>query len=795
MSIPANFKTAISSRDFSPFYWVEIEGIPDAYGTVSKNGVWFGARAAAEQFLSIQPFIRAGSVPLAFDAEVDLLADAIAKSVGQVSFELADVDGFFTTLTGNAKKSDWVYLAADITTADATLSYTGDGSAFPGAGTLYIGAETITYTGHNGGTKQFTGCSRGRYRSKARAFGRGFPVSVRPYTLKGRRCWYYQAANTVTLTAVDADKALRFAGTVENYRVHDKDAGAYVLVVQSLERALDKPVFRGLRTVVDAGAGIWGPNATSGARSFSDGAKTIADTELRNDDARQFNAGEHCLFRVDDELLSLARQSDSTGPYFWLVHRAAFGTLKAEHRPGFSAKEVAWFGPYDDGTNGANVMSATGRFSSVPTTASPLPAHHPLIVLLQLLLSTGTGTNTPGGGARNYDVLPAEWGLGIDYSRIDVAGIEKLANSHPDLRSSAVIEQEVNFTEFARRLLRPYGFYAINQLGDLWTIREVRPPLPDETARTLDSNTRINKSSPGWDANLGGVVQEVVFKYARNVVGGQYTQVAIGKLNDVFVYTNGEGRRITFEMPYTYGQANTTGKPTNGEEPNVEMHIQARADAIRQRYARPPPIVNERVDFSWLDVEPGDIVALTHGYLPDAGTAARGLNGVIGQVLSKKVDERSQTIGLTIELTGYNIADYRFIAPTLEVESNPAANQVVVKANAFTEPTLNGLTQSDLLPRDSNGQSFQPFAANTPVRIWAPDWSTYVEDTIFTVNTGTRTVEFFATDVIDVGSRITFGDYNFMLASGDPIMIARFAFMANSLLSLGAGDPPHRYFP
>lgn len=789
MSVPATFKAAITDRAADIRFWMEIEGLPHAYGDVARGAGWFAARAAADQFLSVLPYFSDEVPPLNFESELDPL-EGLAKTMGQVSVTISDIDGFLTTITGNAKKDDWCYLSADITKVTATLGYTGVAplASFPaGGGTLYIGAETITYTAHDNALKQFTGCNRGRYRSRAKAFGKGFPISPRPYVLKGRRAWYYQTAEQPGVAVTDADKALRFAGTFESYRVSDKDPLAYVAVFQSLEKALNKKVFRELRSFHDdVSAGMAAAGATNGLHLPIGAA---VNNKWRPTDQKQVLAnGDRVICRIDDELVLFERASSGSDTYLQLLERGVFGTVLAEHKPGFTAKEIAW-------VNGSNPSVRHNKFSSIPSTASPLPRNHPLIVLLQLLLSTGNGTNTAGG--RNYDVLPESWGLGIDVSRIDVTGIEAVAGEHPDLRVSGVIEEPTNFIDLARMLLRPYGFFAATTIGDLWTVRYLRPPLPDEAIRTLGESTRINGSKSGWDANLGGMVQEVVFRYARDLRTGKYTQIAVGKLLDVNVQANGEGQRKEYEMFLSYSVAGVTGKPSTGEHPNIESYLQTRADAIRQRYKSPPPVITERVDYSWLDCEAGDLVAVDHTQLPDAVKAARGLTQALGQIRAKRVDEKSRTIGLTIELTGYNLGGYKFVAPCLEVETNVSTTKCIVRANYFTEPTKNGLAQTDLKPRDSNGAEVDCFEPFIGVKLYDANWVLIGTTAVTAINHATREVTLGAALNPQPGQRIVYTDHFDTIESATtPAIPARFAFLADSALIVNTdGAPGHKYFP
>ncbi len=798
MTVPANFTTNVALRHTRTYRWLEIEGIPVCYGTFTKTSSWFAARSALLQFESIKSYFEKASTPANYDGELDPL-DGIAKYTGQIEFTIADIDDVITSWTGNANKSDWVYLSADHSAVATSITYTGDGSAWGSSGTLYIGAETVTFTGHNTGTKTFTGCTRGKYRSTAKAWGLGTPVSVRPYTLKGRRCWYYQVIEPrVGTAAVDADKATRFTGTLESLKMDSAEPGAYVISVQSITKEMNKRVFRDLRQFNDTQEqGISGPPygadepgiRTAGNPGFVTGANT-----WNSRDVTLLDHLEVVLTRVDDELM-FWQGITSGDPYIALGQRGKFNTATVDHKSGFTAKECAWIAEYISAS--PKTEHSECRFNSATTTAAPTPADHPLMVLLQVMLSTGLGTNTAGGGARNYDVLPESWGLGVEHSRIDIAGIEKLAAEHPDLRVCGVIESPMNFVDFAKEMLRPYGFYATETLGDLYTIRYLRPPLPDEVSRTLDDTSRISKQKPSWDANLVSAVQEVMFKSNFDIKDRDFKLHTIERFADAKLYTKGEGRVINYDCHFMYSRGGSTrGQPTVGGQPNVASLLKSRSYLFRTRFARPPPIIIERVDYSFITSEVGDLVAVTHSYMPNAGLGTRGLTASICQIVRKQVDDASKTVELTLWDSGYNIGDYRYIAPSLEILTVVNTTTFTYKANAFTEATINGVAQDDNLVLDYAGVQKQAFRVGYGVRLWSTSFHSSCDEAILTVNTGTRTIELVAapTTALAVGQYVTYRDYdNAPTALNEQDL---YSWMADSTLFLGtANDPANIFFP
>lgn len=89
------------------------------------------------------------------------------------------------------------YVATTTTTTSATITV-GSTAGFPASGTIYIGAETITYTARTATT--FTGCTRGQYGSRAQVhYGdadRGAQVYDAPPRWVGRRVSLYAYIET-----------------------------------------------------------------------------------------------------------------------------------------------------------------------------------------------------------------------------------------------------------------------------------------------------------------------------------------------------------------------------------------------------------------------------------------------------------------------------------------------------------------------------------------------------------------------------------------------------------------------
>jgi hypothetical protein len=411
MPIPSAMATSLGGPNIQVYRWLEIEGLPYAYGNVAKDATWFAARAAENQLLGIKDWLT--SVPEGVSADLDT-KEGVASTVGQQDFSILDYDGSLTKFAAVGATQLMDYLANDQIATDDTFIYTGADANITNAAPgkyLYLGTETVQYGSVTTGTKSINAIVRGLFNSKAQAFGAGFPISAQPYTMAKRRAWYYVLAfDPVNGTPLDANKALIMSGTVEDFKLDEADLNIFVVTVESFERQINQDCFNTLRTLRDTNnQGICdSTNVGSGLKSYFSGAP-VSDILFATSDLNSYTPGENFYVRVDDEIIGFKR--DDVDPVFAMISRGCFNTEVVAHDPGWSGKEVAGV-VANAGTNLYDTsVDETRRswFISAPTTDSPLLADHPLMILLQVMLSTGYGTNKVIG-KRNYDVLPRGWG-------------------------------------------------------------------------------------------------------------------------------------------------------------------------------------------------------------------------------------------------------------------------------------------------------------------------------------------------------------------------------------------------
>lgn len=811
MSVPDNHLAVINAQESNYGRWLEIEGIPYAYGTFTRAADFFTPRSATQEFLGVKPYLM--TVPKLLDQKIDTL-DGGAQTAGAVNFELGDIDGSLAQLCGIGYQTGFTALRAEITKTDTSIPFPAGGAgAFSAGGYLYIGTETILIGAINNTTHNFTGCTRGMFRSTPQAFGVGIPIGTRPYTMASRKCWYNQVGlagqgRQAATGFVDADRCVRFGGLATNFVSNEPNK--FVLTCKSMDEELNRQVFRGLRNhplqaifmpadPKDDDSDSRGQIQVSGWPGFfvftgaSYGNNRDFPCPLTTAGLPLYSPGERSLVRIDNEILMVLSLANGQLEY---QQRAMCGTQAARHEKGANVQELVSVMEYRN----AFGMEWTSKFDAVCPTG--VHADHPLALVLQVLLSVnGDGTNGP------YDVLP-DWGLGIDESRVDVQGIEQVMLEEPSLRFGGVISKQVNFLQFARELLAFSGYYHFVAIGDEFRIRRLRPPEPDATdgVREVVPSGSIRNRTTIWESNWSGAVREVLFTYGYNIITNDYKIIDIYKLAGGDLYSKGQARTITYPSTLLYpGKSGIPGEPPF-DRFDIRSWLTARGEFFKVRYGRPPPIITKYLTYRFIDLQVGDLCIVTDPDVPSTSTGSLGMVEEIGEVISVSIDDVSKTVTAQILMTGYQIGSYRYISPSLEMQSVSAYGSAMIgvfKANSFTEATgPHGNTQNDAHIENSSGDLIETFPVGTHVRIWSPTFDESVTGIVDSVDLVTRDIEIGTISddgvPIDAGWFVVFDNYSTSAADDVDVVTAaeRYAYGADSSDLLGSGnDAAHKLFP
>lgn len=823
MTVPTAHLNVIAAQSSNYGRWIEIEGIPYGYGNFAVGAGFFSGRTSLEQLLGIKSYLI--GIPKMLDQQIDTL-DGGAQTTGSVTFEFADIDGSIAQLVGAGYQTGFTALSAEITKTATTIPFpSGGGASFSNGGYCYIGSETIKI-GTVGATS-FTGCTRGMFRSKPQAFGIGLPIGTRPYTMAHRRVWYHQIGLSGQTpqdlsTASDADKLIRFGGLLDNMVV-DENGTKFKLTIHTMDEELNRDIFRGLRTFpltinlygndpTVPGGGCTAPGYpgysvwSGGGGPIGNGANNyIYVTMLKADGTNLYNIGERVLLRIDNEMFLCVAHGNGN---LEILRREQMGTFLDYHKIGAVASEVMCVIEY------ANVlgMQVASKFTSVCPTG--IHADHPLALVLAVLTSTGLGTNG------NYDVLPEDWGLGIDQSRIAISDIEAAMGEEPTLRFGGVIESPINFIDFMRQLLAFSGYYYYVALGDQFQILRLRPPEPDSQlgVRTIDDSSRIFKAKAKWEANWSGAVREVVFSYAWDILNQKFKMIDIFKLAGGDLYSKGKARTLSYNSKLMYpGHSGIPGEPPFAQF-DTHTWLLSRADFYKVRYGRPPPIVHDRLTYRFIDLEVGGLVQVTSPDIPSTATGLLGMVSEFGEVIGKSIDDEAKVVEFTYLMTGWQLGNYRYIAPSAEIDTVTAGGTTAdttatmnMKENSFTTPTgKNGLPQFDLFPcvgDTGNAFAFSIGGASAiDARIWKADLSAFQDIILVSlVSFPDVAIDIQTADASTWDWNLGAGDFITLPAFADTVgnvdatlgevLTDKYAFGASNTNVLGANTAADVYFP
>lgn len=296
------------------FYWAEVDGAnalwfnrnpptnwtlsQDVYATLAPPDTWAGLESRVEPFAGIAPSGRLSCV-FRLPPTTALATDEAA-------------DPWLSYVASDVTRGPITVLTDDLSAADTTATVE-DTSDFPSSGTLYLGAETLSYSGKTATT--FTGLTRGLYGSFDQfhlgsldqivevGYGGGY-VTDRLFALQGRRLRVYcgtgfldSSGNLIAYGADEGadDNRLIFSGFVRDVQF-DAHLSAVSVTAESLRSSLAKSCATRLPRAI---CGAFGPDRIylsddnnriswawwpEGVPSGSNTAFEYSNTRLQRDD-------------------------------------------------------------------------------------------------------------------------------------------------------------------------------------------------------------------------------------------------------------------------------------------------------------------------------------------------------------------------------------------------------------------------------------------------------------------------------------------------------------------------------
>lgn len=268
---------------------------------------------------------------------------------------------------------------------------------------------------------------------------------------------------------------------------------------------------------------------------------------------------------------------------------------------------------------------------------------NPITWLLQILVS-------PGGGSA-YDVL--DDGLGIDQSKIDIAGFEQIRTDFFDLELFRFYSHDIGkaSTYIQDEILKATNMRLFSQDG------KIKGAVLDQiniggTPPVVDEDTIMG--FPGWSITSDTIVNKVIINYGYSEGEDKFSRTVIAT-NDDSIATFGEKDAI--EMSFKGIKTDLNGQTI----------AQNRADRLLARLSTPQSQITVSTQFDKSNLNFGETVNLVHRYLPQPG-GGLGLNSQL-EVISRAVDFGAGKADYKLAYTSYANLRIGLIAPSSQIDS------------------------------------------------------------------------------------------------------------------------------
>lgn len=128
------FATSIAERDALGEWHLIIDGLPDGFGTISRDSSWFGT----DSWRSVKDFAREDSIPTFTEQRLNLREGRIDS--GTASVTLVDHDDTLAGILANNRRDDWLRLTDDVTSVVTSWTVEGDATNYTNTSTTVTGS-------------------------------------------------------------------------------------------------------------------------------------------------------------------------------------------------------------------------------------------------------------------------------------------------------------------------------------------------------------------------------------------------------------------------------------------------------------------------------------------------------------------------------------------------------------------------------------------------------------------------------------------------------------------------------
>jgi|GEM_PF-5481156 len=323
-----------------------------------------------------------------------------------------------------------------------------------------------------------------------------------------------------------------------------------------------------------------------------------------------------------------------------------------------------------DGTHGTDNFTPFGYDDGADT-----PSTNPIHIVLNLLLSLD-GTNTPGGGAVNYDrgaKLNPDFALGVEYALVDIDDMEVAAAELAGVSASRLWlggPKGELLTDIFKRLLAPWGYAVGLSRQGVWKVLRVKDVVGVEVVTAINSShiVRVGEVS---HTMAGRAVDSVLIEADPWPDGSSVQTAKIQDIGGERLYPIGHGVQVGAEQVFK-----NTPYSSDDLVTDTDMYgfVASRMRFLALRSFTVDIVVGPSL-FGQLDI--GDGVTLHEVFIVNPNTGERLTatdDPITGLVVAVQDDYRTRQDKLTI-----------LLMPDQKVASiAPAARVVSYNAGTFT---------------------------------------------------------------------------------------------------------------
>lgn len=328
-----------------------------------------------------------------------------------------------------------------------------------------------------------------------------------------------------------------------------------------------------------------------------------------------------CYLRIDDEVISYTGTTPIT---FTGCLRGQLGTVAATH---------------DSGAQITNLVHLQGN---------------PLTLALQIMMSTGTGSNG------DYDVLPACAGLGIDQALV---AIDKFTTQRDQWLSYFVFQFEeserVDGKTFLEEQIYTFcnSYPVVDNYGRL-SIKVYGPPLPNQIQQELNNSHLVSPPVFAGSVFDRYFFNEVDLSYDYDFISQEFaSRTLYDDPASQAIFDDVATRTLT-------SRGIRTGNMAQAKIDNFALRF-------LKRFAIPSPILQARVLYSRRLLEASDIVPLTSDTIPNLATGKMGVDNVLMEIIGIEPDDLNGIQTYTLLNTGYSYGrKYAAISPSAQAPIN-----------------------------------------------------------------------------------------------------------------------------